>query len=196
MSEENIRLIAGLGNPGDSYSKTRHNIGFMVIDALSSKFSIPVEKKKFDALYGRGLIEGIGTILVKPMAFMNMSGFPVQNLSAYFNISCGNMLIIYDDVDLAFGRLKIVEKSGHGGHRGMKSIIDAFGDRNIPRLRIGIGRSEAGASTSDHVLGKFSKVENELIDKIINRASDAVTEIFRNGIVGGMNRYNENGIMA
>jgi len=192
MSGKNIRLIAGLGNPGDAYVKTRHNIGFMVVDALSCEFSIPVEKKKFDASYGRGVIEGIEVILMKPMAFMNRSGPPVQNLSSYYKISCENMLVIYDDVDLAFGRLKINEKGGYGGHKGMKSIIDAFGGEYIPRLRLGVGRSEAGISTSDHVLGRFSNDENDLLERVIKRARDAVVKILCDGISDGMNRFNEN----
>lgn len=192
MSGKDIRLIAGLGNPGDAYAKTRHNIGFMVADALSGEFSIPVEKKKFDASYGRGVIEGVEVILVKPMAFMNRSGPPIQNLSGYYKIPCENMLIIYDDVDLAFGRLKINEKGGSGGHKGMKSIIDSFGDENIPRLRIGVGRSEAGIGTSDHVLGRFGKNEKALLDQIIKRARDAVVKILCNGIKEGMNSFNEN----
>ncbi|MBU1182026.1 MAG: aminoacyl-tRNA hydrolase [Pseudomonadota bacterium] len=192
MSGKNIRLVAGLGNPGDAYAKTRHNIGFMVVDALSGEFSIPVEKKKFDASYGRGVIEGIEVILVKPMAFMNRSGPPIQSLSGYYKISCDNMLIIYDDVDLAFGRLKINEKGGFGGHKGMKSIIDSFGDEYIPRLRMGVGRSEAGINTSDHVLGRFSNIEKDLLDQIIKRARDAVVKILCNGITEGMNRFNEN----
>ena len=192
MSGKNIRLVAGLGNPGDAYAKTRHNIGFMVLDALSGEFSIPVEKKKFDASYGRGVIEGIEVILVKPMAFMNRSGPPIQGLSGYYKISCNNMLIIYDDVDLAFGRLKINEKGGSGGHKGMKSIIDSFGDEYIPRLRIGVGRSKAGINTSDHVLGRFSNIEKDLLDQIIKRARDAVVKILCNGITEGMNRFNEN----
>ena len=191
MSGKNIRLVAGLGNPGDAYAKTRHNIGFMVVDALSCEFSIPVEKKKFDASYGRGLIEGIEVILVKPMAFMNRSGPPIQNLSSYYKISCENMLIIYDDVDFAFGRLKINEKGGYGGHKGMKSIIDVFGGEYIPRLRLGVGRSEAGISTSDHVLGRFSNDEKDLLEEIIKRARDAVVKILCNGINDGMNRFNE-----
>jgi len=192
MSGKNIRLIAGLGNPGDAYVKTHHNIGFMVVDALSCEFSIPVEKKKFDASYGRGVIEGIEVILMKPMAFMNRSGPPVQNLSSYYKISCENMLVIYDDVDLAFGRLKINEKGGYGGHKGMKSIIDAFGGEYIPRLRLGVGRSEAGISTSDHVLGRFSNDENDLLERVIKRARDAVVKILCDGISDGMNRFNEN----
>ncbi len=192
MSVKNIRLVAGLGNPGDAYAKTRHNIGFMVVDALSDEFSIPIEKKKFDASYGRGVIEGIEVILVKPMSFMNRSGPPVQSLSGYYKISCDNVLIIYDDVDLAFGRLKINEKGRSGGHKGMKSIIDSFGDEYIPRLRMGVGRSEAGINTSDHVLGRFSNIEKDLLDQIIKRARDAVVKILCNGITEGMNRFNEN----
>jgi len=192
MSGKNIRLVAGLGNPGDAYVKTRHNIGFMVVDALSCEFSIPVEKKKFDASYGRGVIEGIEVILMKPMAFMNRSGPPVQNLSSYYKISCENMLVIYDDVDLSFGRLKINEKGGYGGHKGMKSIIDAFGGEYIPRLRLGVGRSESGISTSDHVLGRFSNDEYDLLERVIKRARDAVVKILCDGISDGMNRFNEN----
>jgi len=192
MSGKNIRLVAGLGNPGDAYAKTRHNIGFMVVDALSGEFSIPVEKKKFDASYGRGVIEDIEVILVKPMAFMNRSGPPIQNLSGYYKISCENMLVIYDDVDLAFGRLKINEKGGSGGHKGMQSIVDSFGCEYIPRLRMGVGRSEAGINTSDHVLGRFSNIEKDLLDQIIKRAKDAVVKILCNGITEGMNRFNEN----
>ncbi len=192
MSGKNIRLVAGLGNPGDAYAKTRHNIGFMVVDSLSGEFSIPVEKKKFDASYGRGVIEGIEVILVKPMAFMNRSGPPIQNLSGYYKISCENMLVVYDDVDLAFGRLKINEKGGSGGHKGMQSIVDSFGCEYIPRLRMGVGRSEAGINTSDHVLGRFSNIEKDLLDQIIKRARDAVVKILCNGIAEGMNRFNEN----
>jgi len=196
MSGKNIRLVAGLGNPGDAYVKTRHNIGFMVVDALSCEFSIPVEKKKFDASYGRGVIEGIEVILMKPMAFMNRSGPPVQNLSSYYKISCENMLVIYDDVDLSFGRLKINEKGGYGGHKGMKSIIDAFGGEYIPRLRLGVGRSESGISTSDHVLGRFSNDEYDLLERVIKRARDAVVKILCDGISDGMNRFNENRSMT
>jgi len=196
MSGKNIRLIAGLGNPGDAYVKTRHNIGFMVVDALSCEFSIPVEKKKFDASYGRGVIEGIEVILMKPMAFMNRSGPPVQNLSSYYKISCEHMLVIYDDVDLAFGRLKINEQGGYGGHKGMKSIIEAFGGEYIPRLRLGVGRSESGISTSDHVLGRFSNDENDLLERVIKRARDAVVKILCDGISDGMNRFNENRSMT
>jgi PTH1 family peptidyl-tRNA hydrolase len=195
MPQKNIRLIAGLGNPGDAYAQTRHNAGFMVIDALSNEFSIPVEKKKFDALYGRGVIEGIEVILVKPVSFMNLSGIPVQNLSGYYKIPCDNIIIIYDDVDLVFGRIKINNKGGHGGHKGMKSIIEAFGGESIPRLRIGVGRSGSEISTSDHVLGKFGNSEKDLLNKIIKKTVEAVVKILCNGITDGMNRFNEKKII-
>ena len=191
MPDKRVRLVAGLGNPGDTYAKTRHNAGFMVVEALSEEFSIPVEKKKFEAVYGRGTIKEIDVVLAKPMAYMNRSGPPVQNLSSFYRILREDMLIIYDDIDLAFGRLKINVKGGYGGHKGIKSIIDAFGGDDIPRLRIGVGRSESGISVSDYVLGRFSDKEKDDLDRIIKTARDAVVTILCDGITEGMNRFNE-----
>ncbi|MBU2622227.1 MAG: aminoacyl-tRNA hydrolase [Proteobacteria bacterium] len=191
MPDKRVCLFAGLGNPGDTYAKTRHNAGFMVVDALSKAFSIPVEKKKFEAVYGRGIIKGIDVVLAKPMAYMNRSGPPVQNLSNYYRILREDMLIIYDDIDLAFGRLKINVKGGHGGHKGIKSIIDTFGGDDIPRLRIGVGRSESGISVSDYVLGRFSDKEKDDLDRIIKTARDAAVTVLCDGITEGMNMFNE-----
>jgi len=191
MPDKRVCLFAGLGNPGDTYAKTRHNAGFMVVDALSEAFSIPVEKKKFEAVYGRGIIKGIDVVLAKPMAYMNRSGPPVQNLSNYYKILREDMLIIYDDIDLAFGRLKINVKGGHGGHKGIKSIIDTFGGDDIPRLRIGVGRSESGISVSDYVLGRFSDKEKDDLDRIIKTARDAAVTVLCDGITEGMNMFNE-----
>ena len=196
MPDKRVCLVAGLGNPGDTYAKTRHNAGFMAVDALSEAFSIPVEKKKFEAVYGRGTIKGIDVVLTKPMAYMNRSGPPVQNLLNFYRILREDMLIIYDDIDLAFGRLKINVKGGHGGHKGIKSIIDAFGGDDIPRLRIGVGRSESGISVSDYVLGRFSDKEKDDLDRIIKTARDAVITILCDGITEGMNRFNEKRIIS
>jgi PTH1 family peptidyl-tRNA hydrolase len=196
MPDKRVRLVTGLGNPGDTYAKTRHNAGFMAVDALSEAFSIPVEKKKFEAVYGRGTIKGIDVVLTKPMAYMNRSGPPVQNLLNFYRILREDMLIIYDDIDLAFGRLKINVKGGHGGHKGIKSIIDAFGGDDIPRLRIGVGRSESGISVSDYVLGRFSDKEKDDLDRIIKTARDAVITILCDGITEGMNRFNEKRIIS
>jgi PTH1 family peptidyl-tRNA hydrolase len=195
MPDKRVCLIAGLGNPGDTYARTRHNSGFMVVDALSDEFSITVEKKKFEAVYGRGTINGIDVVLAKPMAYMNRSGPPVQNLSNYFRVLRKDLLIVYDDIDLAFGRLKINVKGGDGGHKGIRSIIDSFGGDDIPRLRIGVGRSGSGISVSDYVLGRFSDKEKEDLDRMIKMAGEAAVTILCDGITEGMNRFNDKRII-
>ena len=185
-----MRLIVGLGNPGTQYENTRHNAGFMVIDKLAGDFGISVNKDKFDVRFGRGDIEDQAVMLAKPMAFMNRSGWPVQKLAAYFKIDSKDLIVIHDDIDLAFGRLKIKEKGGHGGHKGLKSIINALGEDEFVRLRIGVGRSEAGGSVSDHVLGPFFDDESKQLEAIFNRARDAVVTILTEGSKIGMNRFN------
>ena len=186
-----LRLIVGLGNPGPSYENTRHNAGFMVIDKLAGEFGISVNKNKFDVRYGRGAIEDLTVMLAKPMAFMNRSGWPVQKLAAYYKIDSRDLIVVHDDIDLAFGRLKIKEKGGHGGHKGLKSIIQAIGEDAFVRLRIGVGRSETSSKVSDHVLGPFYDDESKLLDGILNRARDAVVTVLTEGPKAGMNRFNE-----
>ena len=189
-----MRLIVGLGNPGTQYENTRHNVGFMVIDKLAGEFGISVNKNKFDVRYGRGDIADQAVILGKPMAFMNRSGLPVHKLAAYFKVDSKDLIVIHDDIDLAFGRFKIKEKGGHGGHRGLKSIIQTVGEDTFVRLRIGVGRSETGSSVSDHVLGPFYDDESTLLDGILNRARDAVVTILTEGPKGGMNRFNKKNV--
>ena len=186
-----MRLIAGLGNPGPGYENTRHNAGFMLVDKLAGEFGISINKNKFDVNYGRGAIEGLSVMLAKPMAFMNRSGWPVQQLAAYFRINSKDLIVVHDDIDLAFGRLKIKEKGGHGGHKGLKSIIHAVGDDEFVRLRIGVGRSEAGSDVTDHVLGPFFDDESEQLDSVLIRARDAVVTILTEGSKVGMDRFNK-----
>ncbi len=195
MPQKRLRLVAGLGNPGDSYKMTRHNAGFMVIDELADAFSISLEKRKYDAVFGRGFIEDIEVVLVKPMSFMNRSGPPIQKIAKYFNISCEDMLVIHDDIDLAFGRLKIKEKGGHGGHKGLRSLIDTFGGGDFARIRIGIGRPEAGVSVVDYVLGRFNFDESKILEQIIARARDAAVTTLCKGTREGMNRFNNKRII-
>jgi len=195
MPQKRLRLVVGLGNPGDTYSKTRHNAGFMVVDKVSDAFSIALQKRKFDARFGIGSIDGIKVILAKPMAFMNRSGPYVQKIAGYFRILCEDMLVIHDDIDLAFGRLKIKEKGGDGGHRGIRSIIDAFGGGDFMRLRIGVGRPEAGIGAADYVLGKFTLEEKKALNQIITTAQDAVVTILCKGTKEGMNRFNNRRIV-
>jgi len=184
-------FIAGLGNPGDKYRGTRHNIGFAVIDAIASSYDIKLDKKKFDAVYGKGTLKDRDVTLVKPLAYMNRSGIPIQRLLTYYKIRFQDMLVVHDDIDLTFGRIKIKVKGGHGGHNGVRSIIDACGNDRFTRVRVGIGRSERGDSVSNHVLGRFQEAETAWLERIVARSRDAVVTILCEGTKEGMNRYNE-----
>jgi PTH1 family peptidyl-tRNA hydrolase len=191
MPEKRIWLIAGLGNPGNTYRDTRHNLGFKVLEKVAAAYSIPLDKSKFQARYGRGTIEGIESILAQPLAFMNNSGPPLRSLADYFKISGTDMLIIHDDVDLSFGRLKIKEKGGHGGHNGLKSLMSAFGGGDFVRLRIGIGRPVDERSVTDHVLSSHTTGEVEILNQILDRAQNAVAVVLAKGVTVGMNRFND-----
>lgn len=184
------RLIAGLGNPGRKYMRTRHNIGFMLIDRLSTNFGIALGQTKFKCLFGQGVYRGTRLFLVQPMDFMNRSGPPVFQLARYFNISLDDVLIIHDDVDLDIGRIKIKAKGGHGGHNGIKSIIDAFGSDNFPRIRIGIGRPEAPVDVTDYVLGKLTPEEQQNFQPVLKKAEEAVETVLDKGTTVAMNQFN------
>ena len=195
MPQKRIRLVVGLGNPGNTYKRTRHNVGFMVVDQIAEDFSIALVKQKFDTVFGRGSVDGVEVVLAKPMAFMNRSGPQVQKISRYYRILSEDMLVVHDDIDLAFGRIKIKEKGGDGGHKGVRSIIDAFGGGNFVRLRMGVGRPEAGISAADYVLGKFTIKEKKVLHRIITEARDAVGTILCKGTKEGMNRFNDKRIV-
>jgi len=195
MPQRQLRLVVGLGNPGETYSKTRHNVGFMVADKVSDAFSIALEKQKFDTRFGIGSVNGVKIVLAKPMAYMNRSGPQVQNIAGYFRILCEDMLVVHDDIDLAFGRLKIKEKGGDGGHKGVRSIIDAFGRGDFTRLRIGVGRPDAKNDAADYVLGKFTLEERKVLSQIITAAKDAIVTILCKGTKEGMNRFNDKRIL-
>jgi len=185
-----LKLVVGLGNPGAEYRNTRHNAGFLVVDKIATDSDIPLESRKFDSVFGRGYVENIEIVLAKPMAFMNRSGPPVQKLAHYYRIQCEDMLVIHDDIDLAYGRIKIKEKGGHGGHNGIRSIMEAFGSGDFVRLRIGVGRSENGDSVTGHVLGRFSSNQSQILDRIITGARDAAITILSQGTKAGMNLFN------
>ena len=191
MSDRTLHVVAGLGNPGDKYGGTRHNVGFFVVDALSSEYSIPLDRRKFDTFYGRGTVKGEEVILIKPQSYMNRSGIPICRFIDYFEISHRNMLVIHDDIDLVYGRIKIKAKGGHGGHNGVRSIIDTLGDDNFTRLRVGIGRSENESNVTGHVLGRFRSDEKKLLEQIVARSRDAAVTILCEGTKEGMNRFNE-----
>ena len=190
MPANRLRLVVGLGNPGNKYEDTRHNAGFLVADKIAQDFNLSFNKTKFDTILGRGFVEDADVLLAKPMAFMNRSGPPLQKLAHYFRIPGEDMLVIHDDIDLAFGRLKIKEKGGHGGHNGIRSLMDAFGGGDFVRLRIGVGRSEAGEGVTGHVLGRFSADQSQLLAKIITEARDAAVTVLSQGAKIGMNLFN------
>jgi len=143
----------------------------MVVDQIAEDFSIALVKQKFDTVFGRGSVDDVEVVLAKPMAFMNRSGPQVHKFARYYRILSEDMLVVHDDIDLAFGRIKIQEKGGDGGHKGVRSIIDAFGGGDFVRLRIGVGRPEAGINAADHVLGKFSLKEKKVLHWIIAEAN-------------------------
>ena len=195
MPQRRLRLVVGLGNPGEAYAKTRHNAGFMVVDKISDDFSIALDKRKFDARFGIGVVNDVKIVLAKPMAYMNRSGPQIQKIAGYFRILCEDILVVHDDIDLVFGRLKIKEKGGDGGHRGVRSIIDAFGGGDFTRLRIGVGRPDAERGASDYVLGKFTLEERNVLSQIITTAKDAIVTILCKGTKEGMNRFNDKRIV-
>ena len=188
-------MVVGLGNPGATYARTRHNAGFMVADDIASTFNIALTKTKFDILFGRGSIEASEIILAKPMTFMNRCGPAVQKLAHYFRITCADVLVIHDDIDLVFGRLKVKQKGGDGGHKGIRSLVEAFGEDGFARLRLGVGRPE-GSSVTDYVLAAFDAREQEALSRIIARARNSAVTIITEGIKEGMNRVNSRNLLA
>jgi len=158
---------------------------------LADKYHISVQRNKFNVIYGRGTIEGVDVILAKPQAFMNRSGPPIRQLADYFRIQREAVVIIHDDIDLAFERLKIKEKGGDGGHKGIRSLIQAFGGDQFVRLRVGVGRSQTSGEVIDHVLGQFSRDELAVLDDTLQRTTEAIATILSRGTKEGMNRYNQ-----
>ena len=190
MLTQRIRLVIGLGNPGAAYRNTRHNAGFLVLNRLAQAFSIPLDKSKFDAVLGRGKIGNHEIILALPQAFMNRSGPPVLRVINYFKILIEEILVVHDDIDLPVGRIKIKVNGGHGGHNGLKSLIDSLGDKNFVRLRVGIGRSEV-STVANHVLGRFNDLEFRGLEQTLQHACDAVIMIIEKGLRESMNLFNQ-----
>ncbi|MDY0164065.1 aminoacyl-tRNA hydrolase [Desulfobotulus sp.] len=189
MKDAGPVLVAGLGNPGHRYAGTRHNAGFQVVEALSRVLSVPLDKNKFDAEFGRGRVGGRDVFLVRPQSYMNRSGIPVQKLSRFFDIEMSNIIVVYDDIDLPFGRIRIREKGGHGGHNGIRSLIEHLGGHDFPRVRIGIGRPEGEKDVADYVLSGFSVAEKEIWLRVVERARDAVCCMAEKGIPAAMQMY-------
>jgi len=195
-----LYLIAGLGNPGKEYENTRHNAGFMVLDKIAQKNKIDFDKNKFDCLFGKGYIKQKSVILAKPKSYMNLSGQPLQQLAHFYKIKKNQMIIIHDDVDISFGKIKIKQRGGDGGHKGIKSIINFFGGDDFARIRVGVGRPEKEADRQinmiDHVLGNFDSQENELLERIVNTSCDSIYTILLKGVAESMNNFNNKQILV
>lgn len=186
----NLFLIAGLGNPGRQYANTRHNVGFDTIDLLSNKLGIKVTKLKCKALIGEGIINGKKIILAKPQTFMNLSGESIRDIVSWYKVNLQNTIIIYDDIDLPLGKLRIRSKGSSGTHNGMRSVIYQIQSDEFPRIRIGIGRPPEGWELADFVLGRFNDVDRKIADECILKAADAVVDIVKSDVDSAMNIYN------
>ncbi|MEE1184786.1 MAG: aminoacyl-tRNA hydrolase [Acutalibacteraceae bacterium] len=184
-------LIVGLGNPGLQYEKTRHNAGFMVIDALAEKYGVGFPKRKYDALIGECKIGDNRIMLVKPQTFMNLSGKAVTAICSFYKIPYDKVIVMFDDVSLDVGKIRVRRKGSDGGHNGIKDIIELSGTSDIPRIKIGVGKKpNAEYDLKDWVLGKFSKEDLDTFQKATEIGVKAAEEIVKRGIDSAMNRYN------
>ena len=184
-----MKLIVGLGNPGKKYDKTRHNMGFMVVDLLADQAKIDVDKEVFHALMGRGTIYNEDVIIFKPQTFMNLSGTAVQEVVHYFKIDISDIIVVYDDMALEPGRIRLRHEGSSGGHKGMQNIIDCLSTEQIKRIRVGIG--EPGDwDNVDYVLSKPLKDEMPLIDEAIENACNALKEALKSDFDRAMNKFN------
>lgn len=184
-----MKLIIGLGNPGKEYENTRHNTGFMVLDCLSKKLNVDINQSKFKGLYVKTKYKGEDVILLKPQTYMNLSGESVRQVMDFFKIAQEDILVVYDDLDMPVGKLRLRQNGSAGGHNGIKNIILHTGSQNFNRIRVGIDRSKV-IKVVDYVLARFTKDEQPYIEEGIERASDAIIDYLEYGFNHAMNKYN------
>ena len=198
MSDELVipQLIVGLGNPGNKYAQTRHNVGFDLLDSLAKRWQIGFsDRKQFQGIYGEGIGSHNTKIrLLKPQTFMNLSGQSVRSTIDWFKLSPESVLVVYDDLDLPLGKIRLRLSGSAGGHNGIKSMISHLGTQNFPRVRIGIGKSCGEQDTISHVLGKFSTIETPIINDVIYLVNDAIEMSLKQGMEKAMSLYNSKSI--
>lgn len=187
---QNMYIIAGLGNPESKYDKTRHNIGFRLIDELAARNGITFSDRKHNGLVGKGIISGEKVILLKPLTYMNLSGECVGPAADYYKVEPENVIILFDDISLDVGRIRIRKKGSAGGHNGIKSIIAHLGSENFPRLKFGVGDKPKEMDLADYVLGRFSSQDEVTVSEGIKRACEAVECMIGEGCDAAMNKYN------
>jgi PTH1 family peptidyl-tRNA hydrolase len=183
-------IVVGLGNPTDKYQATRHNVGWDVITRLSDDFRIPLDFKKHKAICGKGYIEGEKVVLAQPVTYMNLSGESVRELMDFYKVTPNEIIVIYDDISLEVGQLRIRKKGSAGGHNGMKSIIAHLGTDEFPRIKVGVGDKPKGWDLADYVLSRFQAEEQETIREALKSSSEACKMIITSGIDDAMNHYN------
>lgn len=184
-------IIAGLGNPTKEYENTRHNAGFQVIDKIADKYNISVNMKKHRAYVGQGFIEGVKVMLVKPQTYMNLSGESIRSILDFYKVNAEQeLIVIYDDISLDVGQLRIRIKGSAGGHNGIKSIISHIGGQVFPRIKVGVGEKPAGYDLADYVLGRFSQAEQELMEQGYEKAVSAAGLIVTGRVQEAMNEFN------
>ncbi len=186
-----MKVIVGLGNPGARYRNTRHNVGFLTLDAVAAAIGAKFDREKFHAMIATGQHAGERLLLVKPLTYMNQSGIAVAQATRNQISDLGDLLVVVDDVNLPLGRLRLRGEGSAGGHNGLKSITEHVGSQAYPRLRIGVGEKEMGADLSDHVLGTFKPEEKPLLAEAVERAAQAVLTFVGEGLARAMNGYNE-----
>ncbi|MCL4690945.1 MAG: aminoacyl-tRNA hydrolase [Candidatus Hydrogenedentes bacterium] len=185
-----MKLIVGLGNPGPRYRNTRHNVGFQVLDLLAERWGVAFDREKYQGLVASARHGGENLILLKPLTYMNRSGLSVAEVTRNKVPDLADMLVVVDDINLPFGRLRMRERGSAGGHNGLKSIIEHVGAQDFPRLRIGVGENKAGQALTDHVLGTFKPEERAELDSVIARAAEGVIAYVEEGVNSAMNAIN------
>src|SRR5690606_11682554 len=185
-----MKLIVVLGNPGRSYDKTRHNIGFEVIDELAHRFDAPLKQNKFNGIYSISHKSNEKVILLKPLTYMNLSGESIRPIMDYYDIALEDIVVIYDDLDLPVGKIRLRQTGSAGGHNGIKSTIAHLGTQNFNRIRVGINRPPVGMTVPDYVLGKFHKEEWTEMQSVISKCADACEEWLEKPFIEVMNRFN------
>lgn len=185
-------IIVGLGNPTSKYNGTRHNVGFDVITRIADDYNIPLGTRKHKAICGSGYIEGIKVVLVQPQTYMNLSGESVREVLDFYKATTNDLIVIYDDISLDVGKLRLRSKGSAGGHNGIKSIIAHIGTQEFPRIKVGVGDKPTGYDLADYVLSRFTDDEQAILREAIKRSSQAVKTIIADGMESAMNIYNKN----
>jgi PTH1 family peptidyl-tRNA hydrolase len=185
-----IKMIVGLGNPGSRYARNRHNVGFQIVDALAEKYHLRFDKGQFKALVASGRIDCQRVLLVKPQTYMNLSGDAVQPLARYYKIELEDLMVVFDDMDLPVGVIRLRPFGGAGGHNGMKSIIQRLGGQGFPRLRVGVGRPPGRMDAAAYVLQNFGDDEEAIMAQVRDRAVQALETWLESGIDAAMNAFN------